>query len=96
MSITFEGEPPFQLPLLQRSEADAIGNIVRVTLHVLDAGKGLIHVQIEMTLEVRLRMRAIGRARRLGHDFFGFLSRLSSFCRSTMIRCGTGGFGCGF
>jgi hypothetical protein len=49
--IPLQGTPPFDLPMLQNSTAEAKGEIVEMVLHVL-AGNKLVPVRVPMNFAV--------------------------------------------
>jgi hypothetical protein len=50
MKITFEGVPPYELPVVQTAKAQATGEIVEMTLYVLAEGQELVPIHVPMTL----------------------------------------------
>jgi hypothetical protein len=60
MAVTFVGEPPFQLPLLQNAQADALDETVLMTLYGLIDGHGPspVPMMVQMTGKTALALSA--------------------------------------
>jgi hypothetical protein len=46
MPITFQGRPPFDLPIAESCEAEAVGTHVRLTFHAFDEHNQPIAVRV--------------------------------------------------
>lgn len=65
MKVIFEGDPPFQLPVLQKAQADALDETVLMTLYALIDGQGPspVPMMVQMTATTALALSAqLGRA----------------------------------
>ena len=58
MTVTFEGEPPFQLPPIQSAQVAALDDTVLLTVNVLIDGRGPspVPIMMQMTWDAALAL----------------------------------------